>query len=162
MRGTVVQLNISPGGILKTPILQAVVGPLGIEGDGHDHPKFHGGPTKALLLISQENITELTARGYPLFPGALGENITTSGLDLRQWRLGQRFRIGEIVIELMNMRVPCSALDRYGAGLRAEVYDKAVKNGDFTSPRWGLSGFYAAVLHPGTLFPGDIISLDRE
>lgn len=162
MVGTVVQLNISPGGILKTPILRAVIGPLGIEGDGHNHPKFHGGPQKALLLISHENITELTARGFPLFPGAMGENITTGGLDLRQLRLGQRFHIGEIIIELTSMRVPCSALDRYGTGLRAEIYDKSVKAGDSNSPRWGLSGFYAAVLHPGTIFPGDIISLDRE
>src|SRR5947209_13506279 len=79
--GVIQQINISKGGIPKRPIGEAVVTELGIEGDVHAHPQYHGGPRKALLLISEEGIAELTQAGFPLYAGALGENITTKGLD---------------------------------------------------------------------------------
>ena len=81
--GCVQQINISKGGIPKRPIAEAVVTPLGIEGDLHAHPEIHGGPRQALLLISSEGIDELVKDGFPLYPGALGENITT-----RDWTGG--------------------------------------------------------------------------
>jgi MOSC domain-containing protein YiiM len=159
MYGAIAQINVSAGGILKRPIALAKVSTLGLEGDGHAHPKFHGGPLKALLLIGAESIEELNALGYELFPGALGENLTTSGLDRRLLRPGQRYGIGEVIIELTTIRRPCSAMEIYGPDLQAAVYDKIVKQGDPTSPRWGLSGFYAAVLQPGVIRPGDPIEL---
>lgn len=162
MPAFVEQINISPGGILKRPIPSAIVTSLGIEGDSHIHTRFHGGPQKALLLIGIESIEELKARGYPLFPGALGENITTHGLDRRQMRPGQRYRIGEIIVELTTVRVPCSAMDVYGTGLRGEMYDNAVKLGDATSPRWCLSGIYASILQTGVIRPGDPIVLVEQ
>ncbi len=98
-------------------------------------------------------------RGYPVFYGALGENLTLRGLDRRQWREGQQYRAGGALIELTRVRVPCAALDVYGSGLRNEVYDAQVKAGDPASPRWAASGFYARVLRPGFVHPGDEILL---
>ena len=69
-----------------------------------------------MLLITAEAIDELIARGYPLYYGALGENLTTRGLDRRQLRAGQRFRVGSALIELTKVRVPARTLDVYGAG----------------------------------------------
>ena len=60
----------------------------GIEGDAWRYP-FHGGPRKAVLLITAEGIAEVTAMGFPLYPGALGENVTSRGIDRRALRLGQ-------------------------------------------------------------------------
>jgi MOSC domain-containing protein YiiM len=48
----------------------------------------------------------------------------------------------------------------YGEGIQREIYDAQVKQGDFTSPRWGRSGFYAKVLEPGIVRPNDIISVE--
>ncbi len=162
MHGTVIQLNISPGGLPKRPIFHANVTSAGIDGDGHVHTKFHGGLLRALLLIAAETLDELIAAGYPLYPGAMGENLTTRGLDPRRMRLGQRYSAGGIEIELTSIRVPCFQLDVYGASLQREIYDKAVKACDASSPRWGLSGFYASVIEPGVIRPGDIISLRSE
>lgn len=159
MQGVVEQINVSRGGVPKHPILRAAVHRLGIEGDDHAHPRFHGGPTRALLLIAAETIQQLTAEGFSVYPGALGENLTTRGLDPKQMRVGQRFRAGSVVLELTQVRVPCSQLDPYGAGIQQALYDKRVKAGDPSSPVWGRSGFYASIVQPGEIHPQDIIVL---
>ena len=156
--GSIVQINISKGGVPKLPILEARVTRLGIVGDDHAHPEIHGGPKKALLWICEESIEELKALGLPLFAGALGENLTTRGVDRRSLRLGQRWRIGEIVIELTRVRTPCQTIQVYGAGVANAVYDQDVKAGDWSSPRWGLSGFYASVVQPGSIRVGDEVA----
>jgi MOSC domain-containing protein YiiM len=157
--GSIVQINISPGGIPKWPIAEAEVTPEGIRGDSWTHPQIHGGPKQALLLITSEGIAELIEQGYPLHAGALGENLTVTGLDRRQMRIGQRYRVGEVLIELTKMRAPCTTLEVYGPSIRQAVYDAQVKAGDASSPRWGLGGFYARVLRGGVVRPRDIIQL---
>jgi MOSC domain-containing protein YiiM len=99
------------------------------------------------------------AHGYPVYYGALGENLTTRGLDPREMRAGQRFRVGQAVIELTQVRGPCKSLDVYGPEIKNEIYDAAVKAGDTSSPRWARSGFYAAVVRPGPVRTHDIIGL---
>ena len=160
--GSIQQINISKGGIPKHSIPEAVVTPLGLEGDLHTHPEFHGGPRQALLLITSEGIDELVKDGFPLYPGALGENITTLGLDRRTFRIGQRYRVGQVVLELTKLRAPCNALTPYGASIQEAVYDEKVKAKDPSSPRWGLSGMYARVVTPGTIYVGDPVALLDE
>lgn len=155
----ILQINTSPGGIPKRPIAEAFVTAECIRGDAWAHPQFHGGPNQALLLITSEGIAELVAQGFPLYYGALGENLTTAGLDRRQMRVGQRYRAGEVMLELTKVRSPCSTLDVYGPGIKQAIYDEQVKAGDPASPRWGLSGFYAKVVRPGVIRPHDIITL---
>lgn len=159
MRGAILQVNVSRGGIPKRPIEEGFLAPLGIEGDAVAHPQFHGGPRQAVLLIAKEVIDALAAAGWPVFPGALGENLTTEGIDHKQFRPYQRYRVGEAVIELTKPRSPCAALDMYGPGIQREIHDKAVKAGDVSSPHWGMSGFYASVVQSGTIRPQDIIVL---
>jgi MOSC domain-containing protein YiiM len=152
----VIQLNTSLGGIPKFPIDRALVGSLGIYGDKHRF-RYHGGPSKALLVAAAELIDELRSEGWPLFYGALGENLTTRGLVARDWRLGQRYRAGSVILEFTQPRQPCKALDRYGLGLQKRVYDQAVKANNHDSAKWGYSGLYAAVVQPGIIKPEDII-----
>lgn len=158
MTGTVVQVSVSTGGIPKLAVPSARLAEGGIEGDAWRYP-FHGGRRKAILLITAEGIEELASHGFPLFPGALGENLTTRGLDRRELRLGQRWRVGEAEIELTQIRTPCATLDVYGSGLQGEMFDARVQAGDWRSPRWGLSGFYASTAQRGTIRAGDAISL---
>lgn len=158
MSGTVVQLNVSQGGIPKLAIPSAALTEAGLAGDSWRYP-FHGGPRKAILLVTSEGIDELIAHGFPLFPGALGENLTTRGLDRRHLRTGQRFQVGEAEIELTQMRLPCATLDVYGSGIQAAMYDARVQAGDHGSQRWGLSGVYASVVQPGAVRAGDAIAL---
>lgn len=154
----VLQVSVSRGGLPKYAVPKAYATPLGLEGDRHAHPKIHGGPRKALLLILAAGIEQLARDGFLLAPGAMGENLTISGLDPATLRVGQRWRAGDhAVFEITEPRGPCRALDRVQPGLRRRVWDSRVAAGDATSPRWGLSGFYAAVVHPGWIRQGDII-----
>ena len=160
----VVQVSISAGGLPKYPMREGRVGPLGIEGDRHAHPQIHGGPHQALLIVCAEVVEELAEQGHPLFFGALGENITTRGLDRRTLRTGQRYRLGsEVIIELTKPRGPCKALDVYDERLKSIVYDAEVKARNPQSPRWGMSGFYASVKAGGLLLPGaPIVFLEQD
>ncbi len=156
---SLLQINVSRGGVPKRPIPEAEVTPLGIAGDLWAHPEIHGGPRQRLLLITSEGIDELIALGFPLFYGALGENLTTRGLDRRALRIGQQWRIGEVVIEFTKIRAPCDTLSVYGPGIQQAIYDPQIKAGDPSSSRWGLSGFYAPVIQPGVIRTGDPITL---
>ena len=155
MTGVVVQVSISPGGVPNRPIEEGVVTVKGISGDGWRHPQFHGTPKRAILLITSEGIAELAAQGFPVYYGALGENLTTRGLDRRSLRIGQRFRIGGAEIELTEVRFPCGPLNVYGADIQAAIYDAW----DPASTVWGMSGFYASVAAAGIVRPGDSIVL---
>ena len=156
MRGMVVQVNLSLGGLPKRPVPEALLTSLGFEGDDHLHPASHGGPLKAVLLGTAESTDDLIARGFPLVYGALGENVTTRGLERRELRSGMRFRVGQAVIELTEFRTPCSALDVYGRGLRGLIPDKGAVPSD---PGWAMGGFYASVVETGWVRAGDIICL---
>jgi MOSC domain-containing protein YiiM len=161
MTATVVQVSVSQGGIPKLATPSAELTEIGIDGDAWRYP-FHGGRRKAVLLITIEGIDELISQGFPLFPGALGENVTTRGLDRRELRIGQRYQIGDAMIELTQVRTPCATLDVYSSGIQAAMYDARVQAGDPGSRRWGLSGFYASVVQPGTVRAGDPIAIPRS
>ena len=160
MTGTILQISVSPGGIPKHAIPAATLTLTGLEGDRHAHPDIHGGERQAVLLITAEGIEELAAHGYPLTYGSLGENLTTSGIDRRAFRAGQRCKIGTAaVIEITKRRAPCQTLNVYGPGIQPAIFDALAGNGDPSSPKWGLSGFYASVIQPGVIRPSDEIVL---
>ncbi len=160
MEASILQINISSGGVPKRAISHGRITPVGLEGDLHNHPNIHGGPEKAVLLIAAETVDDLREAGWPVYYGALGENLTTRGLDYRQLRVGQQLRAGTAILEISRVRGPCATLDVYGPDIKKEIYDAQVKAGDPSSPRWGRSGFYTRVLQTGDVFVHDIISVE--
>jgi len=159
MNGVVVQVSVSPGGIPKRPVSKAFISRSGIEGDEVAHPTIHGGPRQAVLLLSEEAIEELKEQGYPVYPGALGENLTTRGIDRRLLRCGQRLHVGDAILELTRPRRPCKALTVYGEDIQKAIFDEQVRAGNPVSLKWGLSGFYASVVQPGRVSEGCPIAL---
>lgn len=159
MEGSIVQVNISSGGLPKRAIDEGLITPLGIEGDRHAHPRIHGGPRQAILLIAAETVNGLIERGYPLFYGAMGENLTTRGIEIRDLRIGDQLRAGGAVLEITKPRGPCTALDVYGESLKRDIYDILVKQRDPTSACWGMSGFYLSVVRTGPVRAGDPVEV---
>ena len=104
-------------------------------------------------------LEELKQRGYALFPGALGENLTRRGLDFRRLRPGDLLRAVEVPLEITTPRAPCSALNVYGTSIKSAIYDERVKALDAASPLWGMSGLYAGVMEPGRVRAEDIIAV---
>jgi MOSC domain-containing protein YiiM len=154
MRGSILQVNLSPGGLPKRPVPEAFLTPLGFQGDDVAHPAVHGGPEQAVLLVTAETTDELIALGFPLFYGALGENLTTRGLLRRNLRQGMRLRAGHAVIELTKPRAACSQLDVYGPELKSLIPGN---NADPSDAAWAMGGFYARVVEPGMVRAGDMI-----
>jgi MOSC domain-containing protein YiiM len=163
MNGRVVSVNISRGGVPKNAVPAARVRFDRLEGDDWNDKKHHGLPGQAVCLFSLELIEDLKAEGYPLFPGALGENFTTAGLAYRDLRPGQVFLVGpEVEIRITKIRTPCRTILVYGEGIMKATYDAEVRAGNVHTPRWGRSGFYAEVVKEGTVHAGDPIILKED
>ncbi len=147
--GRVSQVNISSGGVPKLPVPQAALTSAGFVGDWQKNRKHHGGPDRAACLFSEELYEILRGEGVQATAGAFGENITTSGIDLQSLRVGDRLRVGDAVIEISMVRIPCATL---------KVWDRR-----FPALMTGRSGWLARVLEPGNISAGDeIVLLDRE
>jgi MOSC domain-containing protein YiiM len=141
----VIAINISAGGVPKIPIDSARVTKNGIEGDGHAHVK-HIKPTRALSLIDEEIIETLRQEGYPVYPGALGENITVRNLSVQSLMPGVRLSFsGGVVIELSEIRKPCFVLGPIHPALEKETV--------------GRIGYMALVITEGIMKVGETICI---
>lgn len=142
------QLNVSKGGVPKLAVREARAGALGLDGDGHAHPKIHGGPERALCLYSLEVIRALQEQGHPIFPGSVGENVTITGLDWSTLAAGARLRLGEqVVVELTRIAAPCKQIvESFSDRNSKRLAEPAIG-------RW-----YARVLVEGALRVGDLVS----
>jgi MOSC domain-containing protein YiiM len=152
--GRIASINISPGGVPKTPVERARVRRLGLDGDGHRSPT-HGGPFAAVSIYSLEAIARVAADGHQAFPGAYGENLTLEGLELDTFRAGDLLRVGDagLVLELRSRAEPCVNLSRWFVDERiGRVASKAYP----ADARW-----YAAVLEEGPVATGDAVELVR-
>lgn len=76
-------------------------------------------------LIHAELFDELMAKDFAVWPGELGENITTRGIDLLGLPVGTRLNLGATaIVEVTGLREPCSQLDRFQPGLMKAVLDR--------------------------------------
>src|SRR2546422_10691753 len=111
MDGRVLQVNVSPGGVPKLPVERAWVGELGLDGDRHQHDTVHGGPHRAIALLGIEAIERVQADGHPIEPGSVGENLTTTGIELASLAPGTRLAIGgRLLLEISAPANPCDLL----------------------------------------------------
>ena len=139
---------------------------LGIEGDAHLGTKVKHrsraakDPTQPNLrqvhLIHAELFDELAGKGFSVAAGAMGENVTTRGIDLLNLPAGTRLHLGESgVIEVTGLRNPCVQIDRFQKGLM-----KAVLGKDEQGNVIRKSGIMAIVLEGGQVRPGDAIRVE--
>lgn len=121
---------------------------LGVEGDQIADLKHHGGIDQAVYAFAGEELdwwsTEL---GRELGPGQFGENLTTRGIDVDGARIGDRWRIGTVLLEVASVRIPCSVFQGFLGELRW------VKR--FTQR--ARPGAYLRVVEEGVLRAGDTI-----
>jgi len=152
MTGQIFQLNISAGGVPKLAVRQGQVNELGLVGDEHRFPDIHGGPERALCLFSLERILELQAEGHPIFPGAVGENITIAGIDWQQVVPGVQLALGgEVLLEITSYTSPCNTIPAsFAEGQYQRISQKV-------HPGW--SRVYARVLRAGKLRVGQPVKL---
>jgi MOSC domain-containing protein YiiM len=137
---------------------------LGVQGDAHagvtvkHRSRVARDPGKPNLrqvhLLQSELFEELMAGGFPVWPGDLGENITTQGIDLICLPAGTRLKIGgSAIVEVTGLRNPCSQLDRFQSGLMAAVLDH-----DAQGKLVRKAGVMSVVVAGGEVAAGDEIA----
>jgi MOSC domain-containing protein YiiM len=105
---------------------------LGVEGDAHlgvtvkHRSRVARDPSQPNLrqvhLIGAELHDELQGRGFDVDAGAMGENVTTSGVDLLALPTGTLLRLGaDAEVEVTGLRNPCAHIYRYSPGLLGQV-----------------------------------------
>lgn len=138
---------------------------LGVEGDAHagatvqHRSRVRRDPSAPNLrqvhLVAAELLDELTAGGFDVWPGAIGENVTTRGVDLLGLATGTVLRMGDdALVAVTGLRNPCVQLDRFRPGLQRAVLDRAADGSLIRR-----AGVMAVVLRDGVVRPGDPIEL---
>lgn len=142
--------------VVRTAIWKHPVdGPVRVEGinlvgDDQADRRVHGGDTKAVYAYASEDYAWWSEqRGEELGPGTFGENLTTVGIDLRDVIAGERWRIGDVLLEVTKPREPCFKLGiRMGTASFVGDFDEA-----------GRYGTYLRIIEPGFVKAGDEIAL---
>ncbi len=132
-------------GIWKLPVDGTVaVRGVNVEGDGQADRSVHGGPHKAVYSYARED-TDWWERelGRELPNGVFGENLTLRGMNLGNALIGERWRIGSVLLEVSEPRFPCwklgvrfgdpKMLKRFAAARRPGAYLRIAEEGELTA-----------------------------
>lgn len=138
-------------GIYKTSQTGKVwLGKTNLTGDGQADLTVHGGEFQAAYSYPVEHYAywEKTLGKSNLPYGTFGENFTVSGLLEDEVYVGDRFTIGEAIVEATMPRVPCF---KFGH----KIGKPDILATFLTS---GRSGFYHKVIQEGYVQAGDSIA----
>ena len=126
---------------------------LGLHGDVQADRTVHGGADKAVYAYAREDTEWWEGElGRPLEHGAFGENLTLRGVALARTHrgasealVGERWRIGSVLLEVSEPRLPCWKLGaRMGDPTMVKRFAKALR-----------TGTYLRVIEAGELGAGD-------
>ena len=123
----------------------------GLVGDFIGDQKHHGGDDQAVYVYQREDLDRWEQRlGRRLPDGFFGENLTTSGIDVNEARVGERWRVGaEVELIVTAPRIPCSTF-RGWMGEKGWVKMFAAD---------ARPGTYLRVARPGTIQAGDPLTV---
>lgn len=142
-QGTIGAISMSDEkGVAKSNVPEAILKQeWGIEGDAHA-----GADHRQVSFLAMESVNKMKEMGADVTPGAFGENITTTGLDLLNIKVGDRLRTGTCVLEITQIGKECH-----------EPCSIFYQVGDCIMPREGL---FARVIEGGKICVGDDISTE--
>ncbi|NKL46211.1 MOSC domain-containing protein [Rhizobium ruizarguesonis] len=135
-----------PGKSYKTGIFKhAVNGAVmidaeGLVGDAICNRKHHGGVDQAVYVEGSLTLDWWSKElGRPYEAGTFGENMVISDLDNRDAAVGDRFVVGDLILEVTSCRIPCATfaarmadprfVKRYTAAARPGIYCRVIRNG---------------------------------
>jgi MOSC domain-containing protein YiiM len=144
----------------KRPVAGRVgVLPLGLVGDEQADLSVHGGLSKAVYAYPREHFdfwrTVRAQAGVALWdaalePGAMGENLTLTGLTEDRVWVGDVLRFPHCALAVSEPRQPCF---KFNAAMGFAHAAKLMVQS-------GWSGFYLAVREPGTIEAGESFVLE--
>jgi MOSC domain-containing protein YiiM len=140
---------------------------LGVENDAHmgqtvkHRSRVAIDPSQANLrqvhLLHHELFGELFSKGFSVGPGDIGENITTSGLELLKLPTGTLLHLGDrAVVQVTGLRNPCNQLNDFLPGLMQALLEK-----DHTGALIRKAGIMGIVLASGEVAAGASIGVEK-
>ncbi|HEU4810733.1 MAG TPA: MOSC domain-containing protein [Nocardioides sp.] len=128
---------------------------LGLEGDRVSDTKHHGGVDQAVYVFAREDLDSWAVElGLEIRDGQFGENLTTTGIDVNEAEVGERWLVGDAVFEVASVRIPCND---FKAWMGRCGYDNAAWVKRFTAV--GRPGPYLRVLTEGEVRAGDEVTV---
>ncbi|MBN3036164.1 MAG: hypothetical protein JW861_11305 [Bacteroidales bacterium] len=137
----VLSVNISlQKGTVKRPVEKICITPSGVEGDAHA-----GDWHRQVSLLGAESIRKFSClAGREIGYGEFAENITTEGMVLYETSPLDRFRSGEVLLEVTQIGKKCH-------GDSCAIFREV---GACVMPKEGI---FCRVIRPGMIRPGDPI-----
>ncbi|GHD14560.1 MOSC domain-containing protein [Nocardiopsis kunsanensis] len=131
----------------------ARAGPLGLDGDEQADTEHHGGRDKAVYAYAREDLDLWESRlGRTLGNGSFGENLTTIGIDLLTSVVGERWRVGPVLLEAALPRTPCGVFQ--GWLQERQWVRRFIEE--------GRTGVYLRVLEQGHIAPGAPVTVEHR
>jgi len=169
--GTVVAVHRAPKYQFSkdtAPSIHLLAG-LGVEGDAHlgatvkHRSRVAKDPNQPNLrqvhLVMSELLDEVRAAGHEIREGQLGENITTSGIDMVALPVGSVLRIGDdALVALTGLRNPCKQIRDVGDGVLKMMFVDGERYGR-PGEQVGRTGVMGVVLNAGEVKSGDAITV---
>lgn len=122
-----------------------------VANDAIANRKVHGGTYKACYLFSENHYPYWKNR-YPELDwnwGMFGENLSVSGMDETQIRIGDIYKIGKALVQISQPREPCFKLGiRFGT---QQILKEFIE--------YGFPGTYVKILEEGLVSSGDRLTL---
>ena len=139
-------------GIFKQPTGGPVrVTALGLEGDFIASTRHHGGPDQAVYVYGGADYAWWAGQlGRELPPGSFGENLTISELESARFAIGDRLRLGEVLLEVAAPRIPC---ETFAARMGDPQFVKKFRQAE-------RPGLYCRVLQEGIVKAGESVTLE--
>jgi MOSC domain-containing protein YiiM len=103
---------------------------------------------RQVLLVDTVILEDLKKRDIQLGPGQMGENMLLDGIDLMSLEVGTRLAVGETLLEVSEIREPCSQLNGSHPNLFQAV--KGEQGGEMIYN----AGIFARIINGGTVEPG--------
>ena len=112
----------------------------GLDGDDVADKRHHGGADQAVYLYGWDDYLWFQqTHAIAIEPGLFGENLTIDGLESAKTNIGDRYEIGDVVLEATASRIPCGTLalrmndkgfiERFRAAERPGVYCRVIRGG---------------------------------
>ena len=122
----------------------------GVVGDRVIDTNVHGGYDQAVYAYAQEDAQWWEKEiGEEITAGRFGENLTTEGIDVNAALVGEQWKIGSVILEVSQPRIPCRVF--------AGFWKRATLIKDFTQA--GRPGAYLRIIQEGTATAGDSIEV---
>jgi MOSC domain-containing protein YiiM len=122
----------------------------GVAGDRIIDTNVHGGYDQAVYAYAREDAQWWEKEiGEEIPAGKFGENLTTEGIDVNAAFVGEQWKIGSVILEVSQPRIPCRVF--------AGFWKRATLIKDFTQA--GRPGAYLRIIQEGTAQAGDAIEV---